>query len=197
MEAAELDEPLRDWLADMLGDIMEGPDCAGCESLVDLVDRVEEQLAVQQAQEEERDASDGIAATSASSSSGAASSSGIAAGFGEVAAEEIDIGVECTRRGLVDMSLGKVWRFSFADAPDREHILIHSIARAYDGMSIKATCKLHPRCGCWMTRVVRGAEVLRLLQDYMDWFVAGRGASEQDHWRMSQQLKRSYGMHIK
>ena len=62
--------------------------------------------------------------------------------------------------------------------------------------SIKATCSVHKRCGCWLT--LRGRSHDEGEQDAASWLAAaaerGEAVDEDEHWRRSQALKRPYGM---
>ena len=64
---------------------------------------------------------------------------------------------------------------------------------------VKATCKLHKRCACWVNRGDRNLDVLR--HDLVEWLSRGEPV-EGDGPRLAHQihadgLKVSYGMRIR
>ena len=64
-------------------------------------------------------------------------------------------------------------------------------------MTLKATCMRHKKCVCWVSKPFEGPDRFELLRRYMQWGASGRSCDENEHYVMSQKLKRSYGMKVK
>ena len=104
----------------------------------------------------------------------------------------------CEELGLVDISTGRVWRFAYRDSPNVVRLEVHCVGRAAGDMSLKGTCRNlgHGRCGCWVTRKVEGAQRFQLLREMMEWASLGKTANRDEHYGMSQAIKRRYGMRV-
>ena len=112
----------------------------------------------------------------------------------------------CARLGFSNHSKGGVWRFSdLGHDAGQLALQVHCIVRSHDSsMTLKATC-MRPgsknkddRCVCWVTKAVSGDARLELLNRYMEWGAWGRNCAVKDeHKKLSDDIKRSYGMKIK
>ena len=109
---------------------------------------------------------------------------------------EFDIQASCDSLGLVDMSHGRVWRCADATTPGTAKLDVHLMGRQSGGTSLKATCKRHRNCVCWLTKACEGAERLAILQDLMVWG-SQREASEQYHYALSKGIKEKYRMKVR
>jgi len=81
------------------------------------------------------------------------------------------------------------WRFY--DTGGRIFLgVLHQVGPA----GLKATCKLHRRCVCWLTSVpdVNVAEA-----DLVRWFAGGQSASSMQHQEEAARIKTAYGMRVR
>ena len=79
-----------------------------------------------------------------------------------------------------------------ANDSDRTVGLIHFIG---GGVSIKATCKVHPKCHCWVSKCSERQEMVR--DTLVQWIGKARSHTEQEHFVESNNVKRGFGMKIK
>ena len=68
--------------------------------------------------------------------------------------------------------------------------VIHSL-----GQGLKATCRRHMRCVCWVS--IGAGRRLSLLRAEMKWLAEAPGKSEADHWASCIQLKKPGGAKIR
>ena len=98
---------------------------------------------------------------------------------------------------LVDMSTGGKWVYRHTGDANKL-FTVHKIAKGSSGYdTMKATCHLHPKCNCWISKGVCGEQRIPLLQDLIEWGSSGRVLSEDEHWRAARELKLKYGMKVK
>lgn len=108
---------------------------------------------------------------------------GAAAEAGEASAEQ----PPPAQAALIDLGHG-----DFVDNARRRIGKIHSVGT---GNGKKATCKVHPRCVCWVTPRIGTAATL--LQDLEAWLSEAAGespASEATHRVSAYHVKVRYGM---
>lgn len=62
------------------------------------------------------------------------------------------------------------------------------------GKSIKAQCKLHKSCQCWLSCAGRIDEGL---EDVASWFVHGKTSTAEEHVSLARDIKVKYGMKLR
>ena len=95
---------------------------------------------------------------------------------------------------------GKVWRefglvehpkWYFTELATKKPVgILHQISPS----SVKATCRSHPKCVCWLSRIT---DVLTTESDLVGWLHAGLSSSAAGHSALARNLKIQYGMRIR
>ena len=99
--------------------------------------------------------------------------------------------------GLADMSTSGKWAYG-GTGDSKALFTVHKIAKGQSGYdTMKATCHLHPKCVCWVSKAVSGEQRLPLLKDLIKWGASGRALSEHGHYNAARQVKMNWGMKVK
>ena len=87
--------------------------------------------------------------------------------------------------------------FALAGNPKKPIVRINSLQRDNGASCIKATCRLHHNCTCWVRKAVKGKDRNKLFRTYLTWAVAGMACVETaEHEELALDIKRSYGMAV-
>ena len=106
-----------------------------------------------------------------------------------------ELGGVLTALQLENRTIGAaVMQFADAKSPFVVVLTVHAIGRAVGESSLKATCKRHKSCQCWVTKFTNGSLRFALLRDLLVWGAEGREFSEADHARTARDLKIEWGM---
>ena len=89
----------------------------------------------------------------------------------------------------LSISEGPKWRFK-SRATDQLVGLFHQMSLR----SLKATCKMHPRCVCWLSGVT---DVFATERDLVEWLAAASTTTAVAHLASATLLKRRYGMRVR
>ena len=87
------------------------------------------------------------------------------------------------------------WRYVKRTDGNTQGGTLHAIGS--DGL--KATCKIHPKCACWITlRALEQAEVrIAVEAELIDWLAKGIDATADSHRDQSAQIRMARGMRVR
>ena len=75
--------------------------------------------------------------------------------------------------------------------------LVHPMSK-HSSVNLKATCKRHECCSCWITpRAESGVMAVDLLKDLSHWLSLADKVSAADHHKASRALRQAYGHAVK
>lgn len=108
----------------------------------------------------------------------------------------VDFGALLSDLGLEQVELGST-RLSYLSIVTQESVShIHEIGNPGGNASLKATCKSHKSCVCWVSH---SSEERRqnILASLVTWLSEGRDATAAAHKESSKEVKRSHGMKVR
>ena len=95
---------------------------------------------------------------------------------------------------------GVHWHFADTGTPEKVVLQVRRFDKGrIDGeplVAMKAFCKRHSDCICWVTKALAGANMHVLLLKFLKWSVDGKGISKAQHQALGADIKRSYGMRV-